>query len=62
MTTARRLPSWLKAKMPGTKNYIEVNNAYQGFCDLAMGSVYLKEGNIEELLEGPPVKPVFRNP
>ena len=26
MTTARRLPSWLKAKMPGSKNYIEVNN------------------------------------
>ena len=22
----------------------------------------LKEGNTEELLEGPPVKPVFRNP
>ena len=26
MTTARRLPSWLKAKMPGSKNYLEVNN------------------------------------
>ena len=29
-------------------NYIEVNNVYQGFCDLAMGSVYLKEGNLEK--------------
>ena len=26
MTTARRLPPWLKAKMPGSKNYIEVKN------------------------------------
>ena len=26
MTTSRRLPSWLKAKMPGSKNYIEVKN------------------------------------
>ena len=28
--------------------YIEVNNVYQGFCDLAMGSIYLKEGNVEK--------------
>ncbi len=26
MTTSRRLPHWLKAKMPGGKNYIEVKN------------------------------------
>ncbi|MBU93108.1 MAG: lipoyl synthase [Chloroflexi bacterium] len=26
MTTSRRLPQWLKAKMPGSKNYIEVKN------------------------------------
>jgi len=26
MTTSRRLPEWLKAKMPGSKNYIEVKN------------------------------------
>jgi len=35
----------------GVKNichYIELNNFYQGFCDLAMGSVYLKEGNLEK--------------
>ena len=29
-------------------NYIEENNVYQGFCDLAMGSIYLKEGKIEK--------------
>ncbi|MBJ85005.1 MAG: hypothetical protein CMJ11_00120 [Pelagibacterales bacterium] len=29
-------------------NYIEINNVYQGFCDLAMGSIYLKEGNMKK--------------
>ena len=28
--------------------YIEQTSAYQGFCDLAMGSIYLKEGKFEK--------------
>ena len=35
----------------GVKNicsYIEESFIYQGFCDLALGSIYLKEGKLEE--------------
>ena len=28
--------------------YLENKSFYQGFCDLAMGSVLIKEGNIEQ--------------